>query len=91
MSKVITQNRFISEALEAHNHYRKLHNSPPLEHDQVLSDLACEWAEYLAANDKLAYKNAIYKDEAIGENIMRINKFFFGGMKSKVFIYLKTL
>lgn len=71
MSKIISQKRFISNALDAHNKYRKLHGADPLEHSPDLSDSAQDWAEHLASNNILKYKNSKYNDEFLGENILR--------------------
>jgi uncharacterized protein YkwD len=79
MSKVISQNRFSNEALDAHNRYRKKHGCPPLELDQKLCDLAVDWAESLASNDRLAYKNVELNGAPVGQNIMRTNQFYVSG------------
>lgn len=81
MSRAITQSRFFNEALEAHNRYRALHGCPPVELDEKLNQMAAEWAENLAANDKLYYRDTEYKKEPLGENILRANCVYFSGMK----------
>lgn len=40
---------FEREALEAHNHYRTLHEAPPLEYSFELRDECRKWAEYLSS------------------------------------------
>ena len=71
MGRIISQKRFINEALESHNKVRSLHGLDSLEHDQNLSNLAVEWAEHLALNDRLEYKNTKYNNEQLGENVFR--------------------
>lgn len=71
MPNIVTQERFINEALEAHNAYRTMHGVSPLEHEPRLSSLAKQWAENLAQKNKLEYKNTTYKDVEVGENILR--------------------
>ena len=73
MSTIITQNRFINEALETHNKYRYFHGSPKLDLDPKLNELALDWAEHLANNDTLKYRNGDYLDEPVGENVLRYN------------------
>ncbi len=79
MSRAITQTRFINEALEAHNRYRKLHGCPALELDDKLSQMAAEWAEKLAVKDRLEYRDTEYKKEPLGENILRASCVYFSG------------
>ena len=81
MSKVISPKRFINDALEAHNHYRKLHNVQPLQHDPSLSDLAQDWVEHLASNNTLQYRDGEYKNQPVGENILRAHSRYLTGMK----------
>lgn len=73
MPNIVTQDRFIKEALAAHNEYRRLHNVPELEHEARLSELALEWAENLASNGALSYRNISYKNKEVGENIIRFD------------------
>ncbi len=79
MTKVISPKKFINEALEAHNKYRKLHNVPPLEHDPNLSDLAADWAEHIAAHNVLQYRDGEYKNQQVGENILRSKAGYISG------------
>ena len=79
MGRVISQKRFINEALETHNKLRNLHGLPPLEHDPDLSSIAVDWAEHLALNDKLEYKNSKYKNEHLGENILKADTPYLSG------------
>ena len=70
--RVVSQERFIAEALKAHNIYRDIHRVPGLEHDSRLSSLAKEWAENLAEKGTIEYRNTTYKGVEVGENIMRL-------------------
>ena len=87
MSKIISQKRFINEALEAHNKVRGLHNVPPLEHDPILSDMAADWVEHLAANQALQYRDGDYKNEPVGENILRAKSAYMTGSEVTDFWY----
>lgn len=73
MSKVVNQERFINEALAAHNSYRVQHGVSELEHEPRLSSLAQEWAEKLASDSSLKYRSFTYKSGDVGENIMKFN------------------
>ncbi|CAF0787118.1 unnamed protein product [Brachionus calyciflorus] len=79
MARVISQRKFINEALDAHNKYRKLHDAPALELSNELTEQALEWAEHLAERGQLKYKNASLKNEPIGENILRAKIFYLSG------------
>ena len=73
MPNIVSQDRFIKEALNAHNTYRGLHGVAPVEHEPRLSSLAQEWAEQLAQNGSLSYRNTTYQKHELGENILRFN------------------
>jgi len=75
----ISQKRFIKEALDAHNKYRKVHGVSELEHDTKLSDLAMDWAEHLANRNTLEYTNSQYENAPLGENVVKANKFYLNG------------
>ncbi len=95
MPKIVNQERFIKECLEAHNTYRSQHCVPNLEVDPRLSELALEWAENLAQNGNLIYKNTFYNDQHLGENILRFrlrdaNLFYFSGSFKFQFITKKS-
>lgn len=92
MSKLISQTRFINEAIEAHNRYRSKHGCAPLEVDEKLNEMAAEWAEHLALRDSLDHRNTDYKGEPLGENILRANKIYFAGkIYFSHFFFLSTL
>lgn len=79
---LISQNRFSNEALKAHDQYRAKHHVSPLELDDNLSNLAVEWAEKLASEDRLKYRDGEYLKQPIGENILRVklnSKLYFSG------------
>ncbi len=79
MGKPISQKRFQNEAIEAHNKVRNLHGASALEHDPELSSLAKDWAEHLALNDKLEYKNGSYKGQSLGENVLTADTSYLSG------------
>lgn len=79
MSCLVSQSRFVNEALEAHNRCRRLHGCMPLENDETLNRMAIEWAERLADEDRLVFRNTEYKGEPLGENILRANTIYFRG------------
>jgi len=71
--RVVSQERFIAEALQAHNECRQLHGAGQLKEDLRLSGLAKEWAESLAERDVLEYRCFTYKGAEVGQNIMRLD------------------
>ncbi len=71
--RVVSQERFITEALQAHNECRQLHGAEQLKEDLRLSGLAKEWAESLAERDVLEYRSFTYKGAEVGQNIMRLD------------------
>lgn len=73
MPNIVSQERFIQEALEAHNKYRTRHGADPVEHEPQLSSLAKEWAEKLAEKGSLSYRKTTFKNQELGENILRFN------------------
>lgn len=79
MSKVISQKRFNTEALDAHNKYRKLHFVPEVQLSDELTEKALQWAERLAENGALKYKNPTFKNDLVGENILRAKAYYLSG------------
>jgi len=78
----MTQKRFISEALKAHNELRSKHQTANLELDPTLCDEAKEWAEHLAQYETLNYRDGNYLNQPYGENILRVKlgqKYYFPG------------
>ncbi len=83
--RVVSQERFIAEALKAHNEYRKKHGVSKLKEDPRLSGLAKEWAEDMADRNVLEYRNFTYKGAEVGQNIMRLDlselgQYYFRGL-----------
>ena len=68
---LVSQKRFISEALEAHNDYRKAHGVQPLDLDRELTKSALEWAELLAKTQTFRYSFKMFRSEPVGENILK--------------------
>ena len=68
-SKEDMQTRFIREALDAHNRYRARHGCPPLTHNQELSNIAKNYAQYLAGRKTMVHSSNKYKGENLGENL----------------------
>ena len=64
-----TQELFINEALKAHNEFRKKHFVAPLKHNRELSRIAQNWAEKVAAKNKLLASGNTYNSQHLGENI----------------------
>lgn len=64
----LDQQRFIKEALEAHNQCRSRHGVAALEHNPELSKIALEWARYIASQNSLSHSKNSYKDGPLGEN-----------------------
>jgi uncharacterized protein YkwD len=63
------QNRFIQEALEAHNKYRRRHNVPMLIHNPELSKIAQDYAKQIARQGSLIHSKNKYKSQNLGENL----------------------
>jgi uncharacterized protein YkwD len=78
MSSKEQQIQFINEALAAHNELRLKHGVPMLKHNQELSDLAQTWANSIASRDKLEHSTHRYKNNNLGENVI---KWFLNGAK----------
>ena len=64
-----SSNKFITEALEAHNDCRSKHGSPNLVHNQELSRIAQSWANSIAARGSMQHSKNEYKNDQLGENI----------------------
>jgi uncharacterized protein YkwD len=61
--------KFISEALAAHNDCRRKHGVHNLEHNSDLSKIAQSWANNIAAQNSMKHSKNEYKGDKIGENI----------------------
>lgn len=60
---------FISEALQAHNKYRKLHGIEPLSINIDLCDYSQQFANFLASNNVFEHSNCLWDGKLVGENI----------------------
>ena len=67
--KIDKKNDFIKRTLEKHNELRKKHGSNNLRISQELNQMAQEQADKLIEH-KREFFNHLYKDEALGENIL---------------------
>ena len=63
------QQKFISEALEAHNECRHKHGAPDLVHNPELSKIAQSWANYIAACRSMQHSDNDLNGNKLGENI----------------------
>ena len=60
---------FLSDCVKAINSYRVIHQAEPLSHNSELSAVAQQWADHLAAFDKVGHNPAAkYRGERLGEN-----------------------
>ena len=66
------QEKFIREALEAHNEYRSRHSAPPLTHNPELSEVAQRYAQYLASRNTLKHSDCNWNGKRMGENLAMI-------------------
>ncbi|XP_064649928.1 Golgi-associated plant pathogenesis-related protein 1-like [Lineus longissimus] len=60
---------FIDDVLAAHNHYRRLHQAPPVTVNPKLNKFAQDWADYLAKTDSFAHSKCDLNGTRLGENI----------------------
>ena len=61
---------FISEMVKLHNELRIKHDSPPLNENEELNNMASSYAKSLANNqEKNNCEYNVYKEEILGENI----------------------
>ena len=60
-------NRFIEEALKAHNKYRQKHGVEPLIHNPDITRIAQEYADILASKKSLSYSRNKFNDKLLGE------------------------
>lgn len=66
------QQKFIIEALNKHNEFRKRHGVNELVHNQDLSKQALAWASILAEKNQIVYSNTETAKERFGENIAMV-------------------
>lgn len=67
--EIFALEKFREKTLEFHNRIREIHSAPFLSPDEELEKQAQEWAEALAAQEKLEYRNKKIQGQEIGENI----------------------
>jgi len=71
--------KFINDAFNQHNYYRKLHNSPLLTINNDLITYSQNFANEMSIKDDDSHSNCIWKEDLIiGESIYSSNKFFTG-------------
>ena len=63
---------FQKESLEKHNYYRRMHHVCDLQLSDELCEIAQNYADYLAANNKFEHSHDKFKGEAMGENLFYI-------------------
>lgn len=73
------KDKFINEALESHNRYRKRHNSEPLKLNKDLCEIAQEYAKKIAESNNFIHSGNKYNDKPLGENIFMSNHFPISG------------
>ena len=73
------KDKFINEALESHNRYRKRHNSEPLTLNKDLCEIAQEYAKKIAESNNFIHSGNKYNDKPLGENIFMSNHFPISG------------
>jgi len=71
----LNQGEFASEALMAHNLYRKIHGVPALKLNSKLSGIAFSRARDLAAEGKLNVKQILFRGENLGETVGTVGGF----------------
>lgn len=64
--------RFIREALQAHNEYRAQHSASPLVHNPELSRVAQNYAQQLARRNCLQHSNCDWNGKRMGENLAMV-------------------
>ena len=60
---------FCSEALQAHNNYRKIHHVGPLKLNRELCKIAQNYSNHLANVGRLQHSDNCYHNDAMGENL----------------------
>ena len=68
-SSSVDYNSFCYEALQTHNHYRKLHQVEPLKLNKDLCKIAEKYSKHLASIGYLEHSDNCYHDDALGENL----------------------
>jgi uncharacterized protein YkwD len=82
----LNQDEFGSEALMAHNLYRRIHGVPPLRINPKLSTLAIGRAKDLAKEGKLNVKQILFRGENLGETVGTVGGFSsYNGLEAFLF------
>ena len=82
----INIDKFIKDAINQHNYYRKLFNSPSLTLNNDLIAYSQNFANEMSIKDNDSHSNCIWKDNLIiGESILSSNKFFTGKEMTNIF------
>ena len=68
-SSSVDYNSFCYEALQTHNHYRKIHHVEPLKLNKDLCKIAENYSKHLANIGYLQHSDNCYHDDALGENL----------------------
>ncbi len=71
----LSQDDFASEALMAHNLYRRIHGVGLLKLNIKLTDLAVRRAKELAEEGKLSVKQILFRGENLGETVGTVSGF----------------
>ena len=84
---VLNQDEFASEALMAHNLYRRIHGVPALKLNSKLSGIAFNRARDLAKEGKLNVKQILFRGENLGETVGTVGGFSSYNGKRFIFIF----
>ena len=85
-NKIIDVKKFIKDAFDQHNYYRKLFNSPLLTLNNDLITYSQNFANEMSINDDDSHSNCLWKNNLIiGESIYSSNKFFSGKEMTNIF------
>lgn len=60
---------YVKDALDAHNHFRTVHQAGKLKLNNELSTIAQQWAETIAKTNNFEHSNNNYLGQSLGENI----------------------
>ena len=61
--------KFVQDALDSHNKYRKKHGVPPLKINSDLCKISQQWAEKIASTENFEHSSCKWGSKNIGENI----------------------
>ncbi len=83
----LNQDEFGSEALMAHNLYRRIHGVPALKLNSKLSGIALNRARDLAKEGKLNVKQILFRGENLGETVGTVGGFSSYNGKNFLLLY----